>query len=64
MISVKKFHDGYTMEATPPHSHEIVSIVHSVSIDELIKVANEYHIHAQDFWDAVVEADPSVAAGR
>lgn len=62
--------DLYEAVCSPPHGQtwlhpkgRVWRTRQPLTLNQLVKAGRRLRIHVQDFWDAVVEADPSVAEG-
>lgn len=59
-IEAKKFLGGYILSVSPPHSNVAWANAVPLSLDGLAVATEHLGIHMQDYWDALLEADPSL----
>lgn len=62
-IEAKKVLGGYLLSVSPPHSNVAWSNSTPLTLDELHAATEHLGIHMQDYWDALLDADPSILQG-
>lgn len=59
-LIIRKVEGGYSLQLSPPHARTNWVSIEPLSYEALVQIANEQGVHAQDFWDAALEADPQL----